>query len=91
MKASLALLAVLMMSFSAQAAFVACELQPSACNEKGDRYLCTYYGWAHGEYCSPKDVSRKPGFVCADCYSMPKPSNQCKTQCGCSSAFCGSW
>jgi hypothetical protein len=91
MKASLALMALMLMSFSAQAAFVACDYQPQTCNEKGDMYLCTYYGWANGEFCSPKDVSRRPGFKCDECQDMPRPSEQCRTQCGCTSAFCGSW
>ena len=95
MKASLVLMSALFISFSAKAAFVAGEYQEKACNEKNEHYLCTLYGWGYGEFCSAKDVTRKPGrqpnFACADCYSMPKPSNQCKTDCKCTSAFCGSW
>lgn len=101
MKVTLIVLFTMMMSFAANAALVSCEYQAASCNEKGDKYLCTYYGWAHGEFCSAKDVSRRPGqrpkpepdpeFVCADCYGQPKTSDQCRTQCGCSSAFCGSW
>lgn len=97
MKVTLIVLFTMMMSFAANAAFVSCELQTSACNEQGDKYLCTYYGWAHGEFCSAKDVSRRSGqqpnpepkpdpeFVCADCYSQPKPSQQCQNECGCHS------
>lgn len=99
MKSLLIVMFTMLMSLSANAAFVACEYQASSCNDQGDRYLCTYYGWAHGEFCSAKDVSRRPGqspkpdpeFVCADCYSQPRPSQQCITECNCSSAFCGSW
>lgn len=95
MKASLVVMTTLFLSLSAHAAFTSCEYQEKACNEKGDHYFCTLYGWAYGEFCSPTDVTRLPGgrtrnFQCADCYSMPKPSQQCQDQCNCHSAFCGS-
>ncbi len=97
MKASLVMIFLLLMSFSANAAMVACQYQKEACNEQGDQYLCIYYGWAHGEFCSPTDVSTPrrqrpdPDFTCADCYSQARPSLQCKNECGCHISFCGQW
>ncbi len=86
----------LLSGFSAYAMGISCEIQNVSCNDKGDMYKCTYFGWAYGEFCSEEDVSRrlngtKPEFHCADCYSMPKPNKQCQELCNCHSAFCGSW
>lgn len=46
-------------SVSVQAAGIVCTYQNVPCNENGDHYRCVYYGWAHGEFCSPTDGSRR--------------------------------
>ena len=90
MKASLALVATLI-SFNVMAAKVSCQYVETPCNEQGHRYQCTYYGWAYGEFCSKTDQSSHNRFDCAECHGQPAPSKECKTECGCNSAFCGSW
>jgi hypothetical protein len=36
--------------------------------------------------CRPAEI-----LSCTDCHNQPQPSEYCKTTCGCTSAFCGSW
>src|SRR6476646_4640412 len=60
MKALLALFGLLFQLGTAHAAFVQCNIQKSPCDEKGNLYLCSLYGWAVGDFCSATDVSNGP-------------------------------
>lgn len=47
-------------SFQVHAAYVSCVYLGSPCDDKGDQYFCSMYGWGNFEYCSPTDNSRGP-------------------------------
>ncbi len=92
MKASLVVMTTLLLSFNVFAETVTCKYVEPPCNEQGHRYQCVIFrGWTEGSYCSKTDQSSHNRFDCAECHGQPKPSQECKTECGCSSAFCGSW
>ncbi|MES2529186.1 MAG: hypothetical protein V4598_19020 [Bdellovibrionota bacterium] len=57
-----ALVVLVMLSVShAYGMGISCELQAQPCDDNGNRYHCTYFAWAHGEFCSREDVSHGPG------------------------------
>ncbi len=98
MKTLLALLVLCFMSINAYAVGIDCVRQTTTCDEGKGYYLCTLYGWGHGEFCSETDVSRRPNGTrpepqrdCAECHGQPRPDKFCKEVCGCTSVFCGSW
>ena len=104
---------------SGEAAIFKCSYQEEPCNQNGDHYQCSCWGWCGPEplSCSPVDRSTRRAVIrhennqnadqlegilndteeaqsmeaCVACHNEPIPSKFCRTQCRCTSAFCGSW
>ncbi len=56
----LLLLGMLTFATVTNAAGIKCIYVEDPCDEQGNHYQCSMFGWAHREFCSEYDQSRRP-------------------------------